>query len=143
MINVEASTTIDRPLRQVFEFVQDENNIPTWDPDLLRVTKTSDGPIGVGTTFRLDIKPFMGETQGSGQVVAYEAERRIELQFVMGKLEPHVTHSFEPAGNGTKFTRHVVMELPGLMKLMTPLIGPMLRKKNVGYLATLKRLIET
>src|SRR5262245_62822038 len=96
MINVEVSTTILRPVEHVFAFVQDENNIPKWDPDLLKATKTSAGPTGKGTTFHLDIKPFMGETQGSGEVIGYEPNRRIELQFVMGKLKPHVFHLFEP-----------------------------------------------
>ena len=127
----------------MFSFIQDENNIPKWDPDLLKATKTSAGPTGKGTTFHLAIKPFMGETEGSGEVVAYEPDRRIELRFVMGKLKPHVFHLFEPAGTGTKFTRRVVLEVSGFMRLMAPLMGPMLRKKNVGYLATLKKLIET
>ncbi len=142
MIDVEVTTTIERPVGQVFAFVQDENNIPKWDPDLLKVAKTSQGPIGKGSTFHLDIKPFMGETQGSGEVVAYEPDRRIELQFVMGKLKPHVFHLFEPAGSGTRFTRRVVMQPSGFMRLMTPLMRSMMRKKNVQYLATLKRLLE-
>jgi uncharacterized protein YndB with AHSA1/START domain len=122
--------------------VKDENNIPKWDPDLLKATKTSEGPVGKGTTYRLDIKPFMGETQGAGEVVAYEPDQRIELQFSMGKMKPHVFHLFEPAGNGTKFTRRIEMQISGFMRLMEPLMGPMLRKKNAGYLATLKKLIE-
>jgi Polyketide cyclase / dehydrase and lipid transport len=68
LIRVEVSTTIDRPVEQVFRFVEDEANIPKWDSDLLKATKTSDGPIGAGTTFHLDIKPFMGATEGDGRV---------------------------------------------------------------------------
>lgn len=142
MINVEVSTTIEKPVSEVFAFVRDEHNIPKWDPDLLTVTKTSDGPIGKGTTFNLEIKPFMGETEGHGEVLAYEQDQRIELQFVMGKLSPHVFHLFEPAAGGTRFTRRVEMQPTGVMRLMSPLMGPMMRKRNVTYLATLKQLVE-
>jgi uncharacterized protein YndB with AHSA1/START domain len=143
MIDVEATINIDRPVGEVFAYVQDENNIPKWDPDLLKATKTSSGLIGKGTTYHLDIKPFMGETKGSGEVVAYEPNRRIELQFVIGKLKPHVFHLFEPAGSGTKFTRRVEMQPSGFMRLMSPLMRSMMKKKNVAYLSTLKRLVES
>ena len=143
MVAVEVDVEIQRPVPDVFAFVEEGANMPAWDSDLLKATMTSDGPIGVGSTFHLDIKPFMGETEGTGQIVAYEANKRIELQFVMGKLKPHVFHLFEAAGGGTTFTRRVVMELSGFMRLMSPLMRPMLRKKNVQYLATLKQLVET
>jgi uncharacterized protein YndB with AHSA1/START domain len=145
MVDVETSTIINRPVATVFAFVQDENNIPKWDPDLLKATKTSDGPFGVGTTFRLEIKPFMGATEGSGRVVAYEPDRRIEMLFEMGKMKPHVFHLFEPAGEGggaTKFTRRIQMEAGGVLGFMLRFMGGMLRRKNVGYLKTLKGLID-
>jgi uncharacterized protein YndB with AHSA1/START domain len=75
LIKVEVSTTIDRPVEEVFRFVEDETNIPKWDNDLLKATKTSDGPIGPGTTFHLDIKPFMGATEGDGHRGVVPTER--------------------------------------------------------------------
>jgi hypothetical protein len=47
VVRVEVWTLIDRPVEEVFRFVEDEANIPKWDSDLLKATKTSDGPIGV------------------------------------------------------------------------------------------------
>jgi uncharacterized protein YndB with AHSA1/START domain len=143
MINVEVSTTIDKPVPEVFAFVEDETNIPRWDPDLVKATRTSAGSTGPGTTFDLEIKPFMGETKGRGEVVAYEPNRLIELQFVMGRLNPHVSHIFQPADGGTRFTRRVKMQPSGVLRMMSPLLAPMMRKRNVKYLETLKRLVES
>jgi uncharacterized protein YndB with AHSA1/START domain len=143
LINVEVSTTIDKPVAEVFAFVQDERNIPRWDPDLLKATKVSDGPIGVGTKFHLQIKPFLGQTEGHGEVVAYEPQRRIELQFAMGALSPHVSHLFEPTASGTRFTRRVEMRPGGFFRLLSPLLAPVIRRRNVNYLATLKQLVES
>lgn len=36
----------------VFDVVADERNEPRYNPDLLRVEKLTDGPVGAGTRFR-------------------------------------------------------------------------------------------
>lgn len=142
MVRAEVSTTIDRPIREVFEYVREAQNIPKWDEDLLKVVKTSEGEFAIGTQFHLDIKPFMGETEGHGEVVGYDPEKMIELKFEMGKLKPHVWHLFAKEGPATRFTRVVEIEPQGFMKLMAPMMGRMIRKKNLGYLAKLKSLLE-
>jgi uncharacterized protein YndB with AHSA1/START domain len=143
MIDVSVNTSINRPVEEVFRFVEDGDNMPRWDPDLIRATKTSEGPMAVGTTFHLDIKPFMGETEGTGSVIAYEPNKLIELQWDMGKLKPHVYHIFTDDGARTTFTRRIHMDPSGVLRLMQPMMRRMIRKHNVQYLATLKRLIET
>lgn len=142
MVQVEVAT-IERPVGEVFRFVEDEANIPKWDADLLKATKTSDGPIGVGTTFHLDIKPFMGASEGDGKVLSYRPNELIELQFDFGKMKPHVYHLFAEQGGSTRFTRRVEVEPSGALKIMQPMMKRMIHKRNVEYLATLKRLIES
>jgi uncharacterized protein YndB with AHSA1/START domain len=143
VIDVSVSTTINRPVEDVFRFVEDGNNMPRWDPDLIKATKTSEGPMAVGTTFHLDIKPFMGETEGTGSVIAYEPNKLIELEWDMGKLKPHVHHIFTYDGASTTFTRRIQMDPSGVLRLIQPIMRLMIRKRNVQHLATLKRLIET
>ncbi len=143
MVSVEVSTSIDRPVGEVFRFVENEDNIPKWDDDLIKATKTSEGPIRQGSTLHLDIKPFMGATEGDGRVLAHQPNEIIELQFDFGKLKPHVFHLFETQGHSTRFTRRVEIEPPGIMKLMQPMIKAQIRKRNVAYLAKLKSLIES
>lgn len=143
MVRVEVSTTIDRPTDQVFAFVEDEANIPKWDSDLIKSTKTSEGPTDVGTTFHLDIKPFMGVTEAEGSVVAYRENELIELLFDLKKMESHVSHIFRSGGNSTHFTRRVEVEPRGFLKFMQPMMKGMIRKRNNEFLATLKQLIES
>ncbi len=56
MVDVEVSVMINAGVEEVFEYVRDPANIPKWDLDLLKATKTSEGPIGLGSTLQLDIK---------------------------------------------------------------------------------------
>lgn len=51
MATITGSIEIDRPVEEVFGFVADERNEPRYNPDLLRSSKITDGPITVGTRF--------------------------------------------------------------------------------------------
>ncbi len=50
MFRLEHSVVINRPIEQVFEYVTNIENAPKWKSRLLEVTRTSEGPVGVGTT---------------------------------------------------------------------------------------------
>jgi polyketide cyclase/dehydrase/lipid transport protein len=75
-------------------------------------------------------------------VAAYEPPRRLVLGGQMGKMAPTVTQTVEPQGDGSRFTRRVEMEPPGIMRLMAPFMGGTFRKKNAGFVANLKRVLE-
>ncbi len=83
----------------------------------------------------------MGATDGTDEVVAYEPNRLIELQFRL-KMNPRVAHIFDPAERGTKFTRHVQLKPEGILRLMQPMMPSMIRRRNREFLANLKRLLE-
>jgi hypothetical protein len=50
MNEFEVVTMIGRPVEEVFAVVQDVTRTPLWNPGLLEVRRTSDGPLGVGAT---------------------------------------------------------------------------------------------
>ena len=51
MITAEASTMINRPVEEVFQFAMDTDKLTQWQGNLLETKQTSDGPMGVGSTF--------------------------------------------------------------------------------------------
>jgi uncharacterized protein YndB with AHSA1/START domain len=143
MIHAEDRVTISRPVDEVFHYVADTTNDPAWHTDLLKVERTSDGPIGVETTFRAEIRPFMGNRKGTLEVASYEPTREVQLTGAMGPMKPTITYRFASGtGGGTTVTRSVELQPPGLVRLMQPLIGGMFRKRNAQFLANLKRVLE-
>lgn len=52
MVKFEESVVIERPLEQVFAFVSDPRNDTEWSEEIAEVRQTSEGPLGVGTSFR-------------------------------------------------------------------------------------------
>lgn len=143
MISARNSIAIERPVEEVFAYVADLRNDPTWHTDLLEVEPTSTSPPGPGTTYRARIKPFMGNSEASMEIVTFDSGRLLELEGVMGPLRPRISLSFDAQDAGTTVTRHVTLQPPGLMRLMQPVMGPMFRKRNVTFLGNLKRVLET
>jgi carbon monoxide dehydrogenase subunit G len=140
---VENSSSIARPPGDVFAFVSDVRNEPRWHTDLLEARLTSEGPIGTGSTFAVRLKSFMGRSEGTLTLSEYEPPRRAVFLGQMGKMAPTVILTVEPEGQGSRFTRRVDMEMPGPMRLMVPFMHGMLRKRNAGFAANLKRVLET
>jgi uncharacterized protein YndB with AHSA1/START domain len=142
MIDRSDSVAINRPVEEVFAYVTDTSNDPAWHTDVLEARKTSEGPIGLGTTWHSRFKPSMGISEGDMEVVAFEPNRREVLRGVIGPMEPTLTYLFEPAGSGTRFTRRIQIKISGMMRLMEPLMRLMTPKRNAGFVANLRRVLE-
>jgi uncharacterized membrane protein len=51
MTRVATSVVINRPPEEVFEFVSNFENNPRWQSGMHEARITSEGPLGVGTTY--------------------------------------------------------------------------------------------
>ena len=143
MISIESSEWIGRPTEEVFAFVSDIRNDPQWHTDVREAEYEAPGPLATGTAFRAKFKPFMGLSEGTGTITAYEPPRRVVLTERMGKFEPVLTLTVEPDGGGSRITRRLDMEPHGMLRIMAPFTGGMMRRRNEGFLSNLKRVLET
>ena len=143
MITFESTESIARSPADVFAFVADVRNDPQWHTDVLKAELTSGTLVADRTTFTLRFRPFMGLSEGTGIVTAYEPPHRFVVEERMGKFEPKIILIIEPDVAGSQISRRVELEPAGLLRFMAPLIGGMMRKQNAGFLANLKRVLET
>jgi hypothetical protein len=133
---------IARSPEDVFAFVADMRNEHRWHTDVLEAQLQGDGPIERGTQFRVRVKPSMGVSEDRFTVEEYQPPRVIALRGAMGKMKAGVTHSVEPEGEGSRFTRRIEVMPPGPAILMAPVVKRMIRKANLGFIANLKRVLE-
>jgi hypothetical protein len=61
MARVEGEIIINRPMEEMFDFVADERNEPSYNPRMVRAEQVSSGPIGAATQFQTVLKT-MGRT---------------------------------------------------------------------------------
>lgn len=141
MIKAERTVVIDRPIEEVFAYVTDQTNTPTWQAGLVEVQRTTPGPIGVGTKHTL-VRNFMGRRmEADNEYVAYEPGKLVTFRTTSGP--PLVaSYFFEPAPGGTRLTSRVEMQGAGLFGLLEPVIGAGLRREMKAALPALKALLE-
>src|SRR5215211_5400611 len=124
MINVEASTIINRPVAEVFDFVANFENHPQWEKNFQKVRLLAATPSGVGTTYQCELK-LPGQSAASKfRVTEYELNRKIAFEGeAAGPATPKGSFLFEPAVGGTKLTLLPKPEFRGFFKLLEPLMA--------------------
>ena len=141
-MRVEQSVVINRPVEEVFAVVADFEKLPQWDAAVVEAAKTSEGPMGVGTTLREVFHLLGRRIESTGEVIGYESDRRIKIKTTSGPLPAEVTETFEPVENGTNITFTAELELGGLLKLAEPIIARLFGMQVKGSTASLKQFLE-
>ena len=143
MLTAEASETVARAPSEVFAFLGDVRNEPGWHTDVLEATLVSGSPSGVGAVYEIKTKPTMGISGGKVTLSEYSPSSKIVYKVDMGRFQPTTTFMVSPEGSGARVSRKVEMEPSGMMRLMAPMMGGMFRKRNVTFVANLKRALES
>lgn len=143
------STTINRPIRTVFQLITDLEHYDTWLPpsDLYaKIINVSHGPPGVGTTY-LDKGPtrtMQGEiTEFSSPThVKFHQHTRLRGMGLEGKVDIQIQYLLESLQQGTQVTRTATIALQGSIKLLQPVLMRAIRKENERILDALKTHLE-
>ena len=85
-MKVERKISIARPPTEVFSYIADVRNDPSWHTDMLEVRSSTD-VVGMDTVFNVKVKPSMGVSEGTMTVTRYEPGKLIEFQGRMGKMD--------------------------------------------------------
>jgi uncharacterized protein YndB with AHSA1/START domain len=119
MARMEASVVINRPIDEVFAYMTDVGSWSQWNSGILEAEQTSEGSVGVGTTF-----------QGVSQFLGQRGEWTSEFT------------EFEPVEGGTRFTMIGEGETGGFFKLAEPILNRMWQRQLESMLANLKDILE-
>src|SRR4030095_13151057 len=143
MINLDLGTLIDRPVKDVFAFVANPNNMSKWNSAVVDLQQVTPGDVGVGTKFK-SVGELMGRrVEGEMQVTAYEPDSRCSYQVNAGPMQVNLTLAFKPVGTGTKASLNAQGNPAGFFKLeenVKARRGKFMMKEN---LARLKSQLET
>ena len=142
MLKVESTTVINRPVEEVFALLSNLENYPKWSSAFLEVQKTSEGPIGVGTTWRAVQKAFGQRLESEVEVTEYEPNRKYAQVTKSGPIPVEVLVTFEPIEGGTRVSSALEAEVGGFFKLAEPLVKSMAKRSIETDNANLKDLME-
>jgi uncharacterized membrane protein len=146
MVTAEALELIGRSPDDVFDFLSDGANNPTWQSGVIETI--GDGTdVHIGMIYRQRARHPLGFTVATDyRVTALERPRRISFAVIGGgPLRPHGTLEIAPAGAGASEVRYRLdYDAQGVMKLAAPwlLVARLSFGRHVASLRNAKRILE-
>jgi uncharacterized protein YndB with AHSA1/START domain len=135
------SLTIGRSPEDVFNFLAAFENVPQWNYAIVETHKTSEGPVGMGTTYR-QIRSLPSRGEETFRVIEFDPDRRLAIHGDLGSFEGTLTYELEPLRGGTRLTNSAELEAHGLMKLAAPIAAGKVREAVAANLERLKEILE-
>jgi hypothetical protein len=146
MAGVTVERVVERPPEVVFDFVARHHfeNHPRWDPDLVEMSQTSRGPVGIGTTARVVRRQGRRRVEGTATVHAYEPDRLAawDVRFGPFRLDQRAELIPERGGAATRLRLSIDTTAHGPVRVILPLLRPRFRKTMTQSLRTIAALLE-
>ncbi len=142
MINFDFSALIDRPMKDVFAFVADPNNMSKWNSAVVSLQQVTPGAVGVGTKFKSVGEALGRRIEGELQVTAYEPDTKCGFQLNAGPMQLNLTITFKTVGTGTKVSLNGEGNPGGIFKLAEGVMAGQMKSMMEGNLARLKTVLE-
>jgi uncharacterized protein YndB with AHSA1/START domain len=142
-MRVEETFRVARPPEVVFDYLTDPAHLAEWQTVKTSVQPLTDGPPGRGTRIRERTKPPIGrEFEQVVEFTEFDRPRRLHTHIVEGPAPLDGTWTFAPDGDGTRV--HFVAEgdLPGPLRLLSPIAALLIGRQFAGYHANLRRNLE-
>jgi carbon monoxide dehydrogenase subunit G len=133
---------VERPLDDVFAFIGDFANTRDWDPGVSDASKITEGPIGVGTRYLLDVV-FGGRTLPmTYEVTVWDPPNRVVLRGEGSTVTAVDDIRFEATEAGTRIRYSADLRLKGLFRFAEPFLkgrfDETIRKAMAGMKAALE-----
>lgn len=140
----EQTVLIDRPLAEVFAYMNDVSREHEWQPQLVEAEQTPSGPTRVGSRRRY-VSEFLGKRLTNTYVVhVFEPGRRLVLESTPDSALRVITElCWEVEGTGTRVTMTVDGAASGPLRFVPKaLIEATFEKEVRAALRRLKEVLE-
>ncbi|HUW86157.1 MAG TPA: SRPBCC family protein [Methanoregula sp.] len=142
MSRIEESVEINCPVEKAFAFTTDAGNWNQWQSILPEAEQTSQGPVGIGTTFK-GTSHLMGRTMPwTARATEYEPNGKFAKNINSGSLIIEQHNTYNPTKGGLRFTIAYNVTVNGFLKLLSPMIVRSMRKELQKSLVNLKQILE-
>lgn len=127
MASARHEVRIARPPEEVFAFLADGANNPSWQPPVSETTRVGgDGPVAVGSAFRQRMRHPLGFTVGADyRVTVFDPSRALATVVTSGgPLRPTLAYELRAEEDGGTLVRATVSYRPGgIARLAAPALA--------------------
>lgn len=143
MAKITKSISINAPVEKVFSYLDEPTNQPEIWPSLVEVTDVRRLPNG-GNSFNWVYKMAGMRFKGTSEDIDWVANKHI-VSKSKGGIESTIAWTFEPEGDGTKFTGDVEynVPIPLLGKLAAAVVAKLNEHDTDVFVANLKARMES
>jgi carbon monoxide dehydrogenase subunit G len=139
------TTTINRPIDQVFAFLADGTNDTKFSPRVQGIEKRTDGPPGVGTVYSSTVKDAGMKTSREFKLTEFDQPTKIRWNELSKNAitVPDGGYDLEPVGDGaTRMTILNSFEGHGFGKVILPLALRGAKKDADAFAGRIKAAVE-
>ena len=140
-----ATTTINRPIDQVFAFLADGTNDTKFSPRVQEIKQLTDGPPGVGTVYSSTVKDAGVKTSREYKLSEFDPPTKIRwTELTKNAITvPDGGYDLEPAGEGaTRMTILNTFEGHGFGKVILPFALRGAKKDADAFAGRIKDAVE-
>lgn len=141
-MEVNTSVDIAAPPEEVFAYLSDMENNPKWQSGMVSARWTSDGPIGVGSTYDQVATFLRRRIESTFAVEAYEPGRMIRASSTASSFPITFTRMVEPIESGTKVTAIITGDASGFFKIAEPILRRVVQRSVDGDYQNLREVFS-
>jgi carbon monoxide dehydrogenase subunit G len=135
---------IETPLaiEPAFAFVADFANSAHWDPGVAYSERLDDGPVGVGSRYRLGVRLSGRVAPMEYRISVFEPPARVVLVGQGSGVSATDEIRFGTTGTGTRIDYTADIRLGGLLRVAQPFLGRAFDRIGRDALAGMKRALD-
>jgi ligand-binding SRPBCC domain-containing protein len=142
MIAFETSIAIDCPIEQVFAYLSEPVNFPSWNSAVQVVRPTAAGAGEVGSTYSMERQLPTGPAINTLEIVTREHPHEVAIRTIEGPTPFLYRYRFLAEGDRTIIELDAQVELPSIARFMPQLAGRAVKHGVDDNLTTLKLILE-
>ncbi len=145
MPRAEGTIVINRPLKEVYDFLLNGENNVHWRPSVVAISKVAGTPDGEGAHYKqvCVVGPGNRRVDADFEILEVQTEKLIKFKVIAGPGRPTGTFNMSAEGNSTKLTFRLDLEPQGFFpKLMTGVIQRAL-DAEIATLPNIKSYLES
>ena len=143
MMTIEQTTTIERPVEEVWAFTHDLTKSSLWQTTLIELNRLNDGPFGVGS-HAAEVRRFLGlRIETVWDCIALDPPRLSSIKSRSGPVSWGGSWTFEPVAAGTQFTMLIEGEMSAFFRVTEPVVRRMARREMEASMGHLKDILDS
>ncbi len=142
MATVTGDILVRRPVEVVFDYVADQTNEPSYNPQMTSSVKITDGPIDVGTRFHASVKSAGRPADMTIEITEFHRPVRFGSRTTMQAAHIVGGLDFTAVTEGTRMSWSWQVTPTGLTRWLAPLVVVLGRRQERRIWTGLKQHLE-